>query len=81
MFCSKTGQRCHGKCHPEMGQKLQVIGADAVWNRPATLDELFKAISDNPGKKIRFVFGNTGSGIYHVYLSLELNYFVKMSCM
>ncbi|XP_076115153.1 xanthine dehydrogenase-like isoform X1 [Mytilus galloprovincialis] len=70
MFCSKTGQRCHGKCHPEMGQKLQVIGADAVWNRPATLDELFKAISDNPGKKIRFVFGNTGSGVYKSDLDL-----------
>ncbi|CAG2229856.1 XDH [Mytilus edulis] len=51
MFCSKTGQRCHGKCHPEMGQKLQ-------------------AISDNPGKKIRFVFGNTGSGVYKSDLDL-----------
>ncbi|XP_063399739.1 xanthine dehydrogenase/oxidase-like [Mytilus trossulus] len=69
-FCSKTGQRCHGKCHPHMGQQLQVIGADAVWYRPTTLDQLFKIISDNPGKKVRFVFGNTGSGVYYRDLGL-----------
>ncbi|CAC5385055.1 XDH [Mytilus coruscus] len=69
-FCHKTGQRCHGKCHPQMGQQLQVIGADAVWYRPTTLDQLFKIVSDNPGKKVRFVFGNTGSGVYYGDLGL-----------
>ncbi|CAG2214889.1 XDH [Mytilus edulis] len=69
-FCPKTGQRCHGKCHPQMGQQLQVIGADTVWYRPTTLDQLFKIVSDNPGKKVRFVFGNTGSGVYYRDLGL-----------
>lgn len=63
-FCPKTGDRCYGKCHPKEGKQLQVVGSDAVWYRPTTFDQLFKIIAANPGKKVRFVFGNTGSGVY-----------------
>ena len=66
-FCPKTGDRCYGKCHPKGEKQLQVVGSDAVWYRPTTLDQLFKIIAANPGKKVRIVFGNTGSGIVQPY--------------
>ncbi|CAG2217137.1 XDH [Mytilus edulis] len=69
-FCSKTGKRCQGKCHPRAGQQLQVVGTDSVWYRPDTFDQLFKILADNSGKKTRMVFGNTGQGVYYKDLNM-----------
>ncbi|KAJ8299303.1 hypothetical protein KUTeg_023363 [Tegillarca granosa] len=42
----------------------QIVLADAVWHKPTTVDELFKILNQEKGKKVRITFGNSGSGVF-----------------
>lgn len=61
-LCKKTGEACSGKC--SSSKMVHMVTADTQWFRPTNEKELTDTLKQQAGKNIRFLFGNTSTGVY-----------------
>ncbi|KAL3841842.1 hypothetical protein ACJMK2_019941 [Sinanodonta woodiana] len=61
-LCKRTGKKCVGECSDSASVRL--VLRDAQWFKPTTEQELTNILNSSTGKRIRFVMGNTGTGVF-----------------
>ena len=67
-LCKKTGEACRDTCqtHQVDVTAIPVKLKGALWQRPATLDDLRGILKCTSEKKVRFVVGDNGKGLYRL---------------
>ncbi|BFZ03307.1 hypothetical protein BsWGS_06345 [Bradybaena similaris] len=63
-LCPRTGELCKGDHHKGGNRSLNIQINGAAWYRPQSLDGVGSILTSNKTKQIRFIFGNTASGIF-----------------
>ncbi|KAK3581553.1 hypothetical protein CHS0354_031893 [Potamilus streckersoni] len=61
-LCKRTGKICTGQCSDSTSVRL--VLRDAQWYKPTTEQELIDILKKCIDKKIRFIMGNTGTGVF-----------------
>ena len=61
-ICKTTGAPCTGSC--SSAKMLHMVMTDSQWFRPTNQKELTDILKQQAGKNIRFLFGNTSTGVY-----------------
>ncbi|XP_060068194.1 uncharacterized protein LOC132548355 isoform X2 [Ylistrum balloti] len=65
--CKKTGGPCQGNCSQQTAdnkEMTQIVLKDAQWFKPKSVQQVFDAMKQAAGKKMKLVFGNTGYGVF-----------------
>ncbi|KAL3841843.1 hypothetical protein ACJMK2_019942 [Sinanodonta woodiana] len=61
-LCKRTGKRCTGQC--PNSPSVRLVLRDAQWYKPTTEEELTDILKKSTDKRIRFIMGNTGTGVF-----------------
>jgi len=68
--CHRTGQSCQGHCSGNEAcdnVSTHMVFADTQWYRPTTEKECTDILALSAGKKVRFLMGNTSTGVFREF--------------